>query len=172
MQAKSVTDNSNLLSNEIVFHRANEQAGLYSNKNGLGLRMPVYDKVLDILKNVIYRMTWVTDIRNAVNLCFWLVFDIRNKGGFLRTLMLQQQVREKWWWWWPDHWRARPSWIFENITSLQYVHSNKPNDTFQGLEIKTYSGRDHILEEMEGLKLGSAPSHSTKPIHCRPMNSI
>jgi 23S rRNA (uracil1939-C5)-methyltransferase len=32
------------------------------------------------------------------------------------------------------------------------VHSNKPNDTFFGLDIKTFSGKDHIEEEMEGLK--------------------
>jgi 23S rRNA (uracil1939-C5)-methyltransferase len=41
---------------------------------------------------------------------------------------------------------------FPGITSLQYVHNNKGNDTLAGLDIKTYYGRDYITEEMEGLK--------------------
>jgi 23S rRNA (uracil1939-C5)-methyltransferase len=41
---------------------------------------------------------------------------------------------------------------FPQITSLQYVINQKGNDTLQDLEIITYSGRDHIFEEMEGLK--------------------
>jgi 23S rRNA (uracil1939-C5)-methyltransferase len=32
------------------------------------------------------------------------------------------------------------------------VHNEKGNDTFFGLDIKTFFGRDYILEEMEGLK--------------------
>jgi 23S rRNA (uracil1939-C5)-methyltransferase len=41
---------------------------------------------------------------------------------------------------------------FPKITSLQYVINQKGNDTLQDLEIKTFYGRDHIFEEMEGLK--------------------
>jgi 23S rRNA (uracil1939-C5)-methyltransferase len=41
---------------------------------------------------------------------------------------------------------------FAQITSLQYTHSHKANDSLEGLEIKTYSGRPFIYEEMEGLK--------------------
>ena len=41
---------------------------------------------------------------------------------------------------------------FPSITSLQYVHNSKGNDTFHDLTLHTYYGRDHILEEMEGLK--------------------
>jgi 23S rRNA (uracil1939-C5)-methyltransferase len=41
---------------------------------------------------------------------------------------------------------------FPLITSLQYVHNPKANDSMDGLEIKLYSGRAFIYEEMEGLK--------------------
>jgi 23S rRNA (uracil1939-C5)-methyltransferase len=41
---------------------------------------------------------------------------------------------------------------FPEITSLQYVVNNKPNDTLYDQEIILFKGRDYILEEMEGLK--------------------
>ncbi len=41
---------------------------------------------------------------------------------------------------------------FPQITSLQYAINPKGNDTLQDLEIITFYGRDHIFEEMEGLK--------------------
>jgi 23S rRNA (uracil1939-C5)-methyltransferase len=41
---------------------------------------------------------------------------------------------------------------FPEITSLQYVINGKANDTIYDQEIIRYSGRDHIFEDMEGLK--------------------
>ena len=41
---------------------------------------------------------------------------------------------------------------FPQITSLQYVINNKGNDTIYDQEVITFSGKDHIVEEMEGLK--------------------
>jgi 23S rRNA (uracil1939-C5)-methyltransferase len=41
---------------------------------------------------------------------------------------------------------------FPEITSLQYVINGKANDTIYDQEVACYSGRDHIFEEMEGLK--------------------
>ncbi len=46
---------------------------------------------------------------------------------------------------------------FPQITSLQYAHNPKGNDTLAGLDIKVYHGRDHIVEEMEGLKFKISP---------------
>lgn len=135
------------------------------NKNGLGFHIPgLFDKVLDIEKCHLQNEL-SNEIRNAVRTYAFenglTFFDIRNKGGFLRTLMLRTTSTGE-----MMVVMAVYDWLekelfdlleflkkkFPQITSLQYVHSNKPNDTFQGLEIKTYSGRDHILEEMEGLK--------------------
>ncbi len=41
---------------------------------------------------------------------------------------------------------------FPEITSLQWVVNPKGNDTLEGLEVKLYHGRDHILEELDGLR--------------------
>jgi 23S rRNA (uracil1939-C5)-methyltransferase len=47
---------------------------------------------------------------------------------------------------------------FPFITSLYYVINPKMNDTFNDLEARLYSGKDHILEEMEGLKFKIGPN--------------
>lgn len=135
------------------------------NKNGLGFHIPgLFDKVLDIEKCHLQN-DLSNEVRNAVRSYAFdnglTFFDIRNKGGFLRTLMLrttstgEMMVVMAVYDWLEQELFDLLEFLkkkFPQITSLQYVHSNKPNDTFQGLEIKTYSGRDHILEEMEGLK--------------------
>ena len=41
---------------------------------------------------------------------------------------------------------------FPQITSLQYVINTKGNDTIYDQEVITFSGKDHIVEEMEGLR--------------------
>ena len=41
---------------------------------------------------------------------------------------------------------------FSEITSLQYVINGKANDTIYDQEVICYNGRDHIFEDMEGLK--------------------
>ncbi len=41
---------------------------------------------------------------------------------------------------------------FPEITSLQYIVNNKQNDTIYDQEVILYSGRNHIFEEMEGLR--------------------
>lgn len=46
---------------------------------------------------------------------------------------------------------------FPQITSLQYVINNKVNDAIGDLEVMRYSGRDHIFEEMEGLRFKIGP---------------
>jgi 23S rRNA (uracil1939-C5)-methyltransferase len=46
---------------------------------------------------------------------------------------------------------------FPEITSLMYVVNNKANDTLTDQEIIVYAGRDHIFEEMEGLKFKIGP---------------
>ncbi len=135
------------------------------NKNGLGFHIPgMFDKILDIHECHLQEEPSNT-IRNEVrdyafrnNLSF---FDIRNRSGFLRTLLIRTtstgeimvvvSVCD----WLEKQLFALLEFIktrFPQITCLQYTHNNKGNDTFFGLDIITYLGRDHILEEMEGLK--------------------
>lgn len=46
---------------------------------------------------------------------------------------------------------------FPQITSLMYVNNQKFNDTINDLDIKTYSGNDHIFELMENLRFKVGP---------------
>ncbi|MBK7311377.1 MAG: 23S rRNA (uracil(1939)-C(5))-methyltransferase RlmD [Sphingobacteriaceae bacterium] len=135
------------------------------NKNALGFHIPgLFDKILDI-NNCYLQAEPSNSIRLAIreyafknNLTF---FDIRNKVGFLRTVIIRTtstkevmvvismfENNE-------EDMKALCSHLkdkFPQITSLQYAHNPKGNDTIQDLEIKTFSGKDHITEEMEGLK--------------------
>lgn len=136
-----------------------------SNRDALGFHIPGrFDKVLDVDKCFL-QPDPSNDIRNAVrdyahknNLTF---YDIIDKGGFLRTLMIritgigEVMVLVGVYEWLEKELFALLEFLknqFPQITSLQYTHSHKANDSFEGLEIKTYAGRDFIYEEMEGLK--------------------
>ena len=46
---------------------------------------------------------------------------------------------------------------FPEIISLLYVENTKYNDTIGDLDVKVYSGQDHIIEEMEGLQFKVGP---------------
>ncbi len=46
---------------------------------------------------------------------------------------------------------------FPELTSIMYVVNTKRNDTISDLDIKCFSGRDHIFEEMEGLQFKIGP---------------
>jgi 23S rRNA (uracil1939-C5)-methyltransferase len=135
------------------------------NRNALGFHIPkMFDKILDI-KNCYLQAEPSNSVRNEIrdfaikhNLTF---FGVRDKTGLLRTLMLRTsstgelmvliQFFENQ----PENIDLLLSHLkitFPQITSLQYVINQKGNDTLQDLEIITFAGRDHIFEEMEGLK--------------------
>lgn len=135
------------------------------NRNGLGFHIPrMFDKILDI-KNCYLQPEPSNSIRNEIrefalknNLSF---FNVRGKHGLLRTLMIRTssngeimvviQFFENQ----PENIQMILNHIkseFPQITSLQYAINPKGNDTLQDLEIITFYGRDHIFEEMEGLK--------------------
>ncbi len=135
------------------------------NRNALGFHIPgMWDKILDIDKCHLQEDP-SNDIRNFVRdyatkngLEF---FNTRNQEGLLRTLMIRTtstgeimilvQFFE-------NRKEQRESLLealsakFPQITSLQYVINNKANDTIYDQEVICYKGRDHIFEEMEGLK--------------------
>jgi len=135
------------------------------NKNALGFHIPgMFDKILNI-QNCYLQEEPSNSIRNKVKAYAFknslTFFDIRNKSGMLRTLMIRTtstgeiMVVVSVFEWLEKELFALLDFLkmeFPQITCLQYVHNDKGNDTFFGLEIKTYYGRDHILEEMEGLK--------------------
>ncbi|MEZ4802768.1 MAG: 23S rRNA (uracil(1939)-C(5))-methyltransferase RlmD [Gelidibacter sp.] len=134
-------------------------------KNALGFHIPgMWDKILDIKK------CWLQEdpsnaIRNSVkqfaidnDLGF---FNTRNQSGFLRTMMIRtastgdlmvmiQFFKED-----KSNRKLLLDFLadtFPQITSLQYVINSKANDTIYDQEVICYKGKDHIIEEMEGLK--------------------
>lgn len=134
-------------------------------RHALGFHIPkMFDKILDI-RNCYLQPEPSNSIRNELrdfaiknNLTF---FNVRDKHGLLRTLMIRTssngevmvviQFFENQ----PDNIQLVLNHLktkFPQITSLQYAINPKGNDTLQDLEIVTFYGRDHIFEEMEGLK--------------------
>lgn len=135
------------------------------NRNALGFHIPgMWDKILDI-ETCHLQADPSNNIRNGVknfatenNIPF---FNARNHTGFLRSLMirtssngeimvvLQVFYEDK------KNLELVLSYLattFPEITSLQYVINEKGNDTIYDQEVICYKGRDHIFEEMEGLK--------------------
>ncbi len=135
------------------------------NRNALGFHIPgMWDKILDLdicflqadPSNAIRDFIKVK--AEALNLSF---FNTRNQEGFLRTLMLRttstgevmvlvQFFHED-----EENRKLLLSAIekqFPQITSLLYVINSKGNDTLYDQKIELFAGRDHIFEEMEGLK--------------------
>ena len=135
------------------------------NRNALGFHIPkMFDKILDI-KNCYLQEEPSNTIRNEIRdfaikneLTF---FNVRNKTGLLRTLMIRSSstgelmVLIQFFDHDPENIKLLLNHLkttFPQITSLQYVVNQKGNDTLQDLDIITFYGRDHIFEEMEGLK--------------------
>lgn len=143
---------------------------IIEDKTGVGFHIPgAFDKVLDIdechlqdeLGNNI--RLFIREYGRQNNLSF---YDLRDQTGFLRSLMIRiastgevmvlmqfgeddkanidqllNALKEK----------------FPEITSLLYVVNTKCNDTFADLDIVTFSGKEYIEEEMEGLKFRVGP---------------
>lgn len=141
-----------------------------SDKAGLGLHIPgMFDKVLDINKchlqpepsNSI-RLA-VKEYAVANGLTF---FDLRNKGGFLRNLIIRTsstgEVMVVISFYFEDK-KNRKGLMkhletkFPEVTSWMYVINEKANDTITDQDILLFAGRDHIFETMEDLKFKIGP---------------
>ncbi len=135
------------------------------NRNALGFHIPgMWDKILDV-KKCHLQADPSNAIRNAIkefatehNIAF---FNTRNQTGLLRTLMLRTSsigevmVLIQFY---KEDTKKRELLLnyvketFPEITALLYVINGKGNDTIYDQEVICYNGRDHIFEEMEGLK--------------------
>ena len=137
----------------------------FDDRNALGFHIPkMWDKILNITECHL-QADPSNAIRNEVrrfaienNLEF---FNPRNHEGLLRTLMIrtastgeimvliqffeENKIQRELI---LNHLAS----IFPEITSLQYVINEKPNDTIYDQNVILFKGRDYILEEMEGLK--------------------
>ncbi|QHI36122.1 23S rRNA (uracil-C(5))-methyltransferase RlmCD [Kordia antarctica] len=134
-------------------------------RNALGFHIPgMWDKILDVKKchlqadpsNAIRNSIRQFAIENDITF-----FNTRHQTGLLRTLMLrtssngevmvliqfyQEDVEKR------ELLLNYVKETFPEITSLLYVINGKGNDTIYDQEVICFSGRDHIFEEMEGLK--------------------
>ena len=138
--------------------------------NGLGFHIPgLFDKVLNVNK------CWLqADPSNAIRDFIYryalkeklTFYDIKEKSGFLRTLIIRtsttKQVMVILSFYYEDI-EKRVKLLnavkeqFPEITSLLYVINEKGNDTITDQNIELFSGNDHILEQMEGLKFKIGP---------------
>ena len=137
----------------------------FPDRNAVGFHIPgAFDKVLDIKK------CWLQDnISNEIRLFIreyalskgYTFYDLKAQHGLMRTMMVRtastgdimlvvvfgednkEQIKDV---------MAAISSRFPQITSLLYVVNLKVNDTIGDQEIITFSGKDYIEEEMEGLK--------------------
>lgn len=166
-------------SNRRWFTELEMQSPGQKSKDALGFHAPrMFDRVIDI--HECHLMDPLNDrLRNAVrdfaiqnNLSF---YDHKLKTGFLRGMILRttttaecmvvMMFAE------PDEEKInsvmdflRKS--FPEITSLLYVINTKHNDTMYDLEVKTFSGKEYITEELEGLKFRVGPKsfYQTNPL--------
>ena len=140
------------------------------NLNAVGFHIPgMFDKIVDVEK------CWLqaepsNSIRNAVRdyalenkLTF---FDLKAQEGFLRTMIVRTTSTDEVMLimaFFREDIEAREKLLefiadkFPEITSLMYVINEKANDTITDQEIIVFKGRDHIIEEMEGLKFKIGP---------------
>lgn len=137
----------------------------FTKRNALGFHIPgMFDKILDI-NHCLLQKDPSNQIRNEIKRFAdendFTFFNIKGKQGLLRTLLIRTSsideimVLVQFFENQPENIELLMSHlkqVFPQITSLQYAINPKGNDTLQDLDIVTYYGRDHIFEEMEGLK--------------------
>ncbi len=138
--------------------------------NALGFHVPGrFDKVLDLTGCYLQEepsnsiRLAVKDYAGKNSLPF---FDIIKQEGLLRTLIIrtsstgevmvivvffreERAAREKMLRFIRDS--------FPSVTSLMYVINPKGNDTITDLDVHPFSGKDHLIEQMEGLKFKIGP---------------
>lgn len=139
-------------------------------RSALGFHIPkMFDKIVDI-KHCYLQGNLSNTVRNSLRdfalenkLSF---YDIRNQVGLLRNLIIRststgeimvivqfgaddaegiEKVMQ--------HLNG----AFPQITALLYIINLKKNETFNDLDVVTFSGKDYIEEEMEGLKFRIGP---------------
>ena len=140
------------------------------NRNALGFHIPgMFDKVLDIKK------CWLQDdITNQIRLTVkafceehaYPYFNLRSQEGLMRNLIVRTtstgelmvivvfHMNEK------EAIEALMSHLstqFPAITSLLYIVNEKCNDTIYDQEVRLFSGRDYLLENMEDLRFKIGP---------------
>lgn len=139
-------------------------------RNALGFHIPkMFDKIIDV-DHCYLQGNISNEVRNELR-TFALnnklsFYDIRNQVGLLRNLIIrttstgQSMVIVQFGENDPESIKLVMEFLnekFPEITSLIYVVNLKGNETFHDLELVTFTGKDFIEEEMEGLKFRISP---------------
>ena len=139
-------------------------------RNALGFHIPgMWSKILD-LKECHLQEDPSNQIRLAVrqfadenNLDF---FDLKNQGGFLRTLMMRQNSKGEWMVLFQLFREEKENQTklfdfvlekFPEIKTLVFAINSKGNDSVYDLDIQVYYGDGYLMEEMDGLKFKIGP---------------
>lgn len=140
------------------------------NRNALGFHIPgMWSKILD-LKECWLQEDPSNELRLAIknyadqnNLQF---YDVKNQEGFLRTVMMRQTSKGEWmvlFQLFREEEEKRKNLFefllnqFPQIKTLLYAVNSKANDSIYDLDIETYYGDGHLMEEMDGLKFKIGP---------------
>lgn len=142
----------------------------FDNMNAVGFHIPgMFDKVLDI------HTCWLQDdisnqLRNSIrDFCLehdFSFFDLRNQHGLMRTMIVRTSSIGELMLivvFYDDDAVKRELLLnhiadkFPQITSLLYIINQKANDTITDQDVHVWKGRDHIFEEMEGLRFKIGP---------------
>jgi len=144
--------------------------------NALGFHVPLrFDKILDI-EHCYLQQSPSNEIRNKLR-AFALeheisFYDLRQHEGALRNLIIRTastgelMVIVVFAYADADTVEKTMAFLrneFPEITSLLYILNQKKNDTIFDQDVHVYAGRDHIFEEMEGLrfKIGAKSFYQT-----------
>jgi len=153
-----------------------EKGSEIQNSDALGFHVPgLFDKVIKIDKcwlqpdpsNQIRNFIYEYAIKNDLSF-----FDIKEQKGFLRTMIIRTSSTGELMVILTFYFEDKDTRVelmtalkdeFPEITSLLYVINPKGNDTITDQEIELFSGREYILEEMEGLqfKIGAKSFYQT-----------
>lgn len=142
----------------------------FDDRGGMGFHISgAFDKVLD-LKECHLQGDFSERVRKFVRRYTSEhqipYFDIRNHGGMMRSLIVRtastgetmvivmffgndQTII--------DQVMQAIHAEFPEVTSLLYIINPKGNDTFFDLDVHVFAGKDHIMEEMEGLHFRVGP---------------
>lgn len=139
-------------------------------RRALGFHIPgKFDRILDI-DTCYLQDDFSNTIRNAIREFTlqneYSYYHQRNKVGLLRNLIIRNSNLGEWMLIlvFGSNDRAKIMELMEfvkesfpAITSLMYIVNTKLNDTHHDQDVHLYSGRDHIFEELNGLKFKIGP---------------
>ena len=140
-------------------------SGIPVSDPALGFHVPGrFDKVIDI-KKCHLQPDLTNSIRNEIKRFAieneWTFFNPTSQEGFLRNIIIRNSSVNEWMvivvFKENDDQKINLLLhhlgnIFPEITSLLYIVNDKRNDTIFDRDVICFKGRDHIFEEMEGLR--------------------